>query len=237
MASWFVAERLNDSVIRITEPHVHEFYRANCYRIAGRDFDIQLDFGVGVADLTKISPASGHPVMAIATHAHVDHVGSFHRYARRAGHRLEAHTFAGMDDAGTVESWFRNETMPVAQPPYPGWTVDACRLQPAPLTELLKDGDKVDLGNRSFAVLHLPGHSPGSIALLDERTGEFFSGDAIYDDTLVDDVPGADVAAYLDTMHRLLDLDISIGHGGHGPSYNKQRMDEIARSYVASKQR
>jgi glyoxylase-like metal-dependent hydrolase (beta-lactamase superfamily II) len=125
--------------------------------------------------------------------------------------------------------------MPVAQPPYPGWTLDACRLQPAPLTELLEDGDKVDLGNRVFAVLHLPGHSIGSIALLDERTGEFFSGDAIYDDTLVDDVPGADGETYLKTMDRLLALDIGIGHGGHGPSYTKQRMQEIARSYIASK--
>ena len=236
MASWFTTERLNDGVIRIAEPLVHEFYRANCYRIAGQDFDIQLDFGVGVQDLTTVTPATGHPVFAIATHAHVDHVGSFHRYARRGGHRLEAHTFGDMNDKGTVESWFRSEAAPVSEPPYPDWRFEDCRLKPAPLTERLEEGDKVDLGNRAFTVLHLPGHSPGSIALLDEKNGEFFSGDAIYDDGLVDDVPGADVEIYLKTMQRLANLDIHIGHGGHGPSFDKTRMQKIALGYIASRQ-
>ena len=85
---------------------MHGFFRANLYRIEGRDFDIQLDFGVGVRSLTEVSPAIGHPVLAIASHAHVDHVGSFHEYGRRAGHRIEAHTFAEMDDAGTLASAF-----------------------------------------------------------------------------------------------------------------------------------
>jgi glyoxylase-like metal-dependent hydrolase (beta-lactamase superfamily II) len=235
MSQWFAVEKLNDDVARITEPYVNEFFRANCYRIHGRDFDIQLDFSVGVRSLTEVSPATGHPVLAIATHAHVDHVGGFHCYDRRFGHPLEAHTFRDMDDAGTVESWFRKLEAPVSRLPHPGWSIADFRLKPAPLTEMLQDGDSIDLGNRVFTVVHLPGHSPGSIALLDERNGEFFSGDAIYDDTIVDDVPGADVGAYLATMRRLLDLDISIGHGGHGPSFDRARMHEIARSYIASK--
>ena len=65
-------------------------------------------------------------------------------------------------------------------------------IQPAPLTMLLGEGDLVDLGDRRFRVLHLPGHSPDSIGLLDERDGLFFSGDAIYDDTLIDDLPDSD---------------------------------------------
>jgi len=235
MTSWFQTERLNDGVIRITERFVHEFYRSNLYRISGRDFDIQLDFGVSVQSLSEVSPPSGYPVLAIASHAHVDHIGSFHEYTRRAGHRLEADTFARLDDAGTVESWFRRQKNPVEQLPWPGWTIDDYQLRPAPLTEFLDEGDVVDLGNRKFTILQLPGHSPGSIALLDEFNGEFFSADAIYDDGLVDDVPTADIDTYLKTMQRLTELDIAIGHGGHGPSFDKARMHDIARSYIASK--
>ena len=235
MDSWFKTEQLGAGVVRITEPFVHSFYRANFYRIAGRDFDIQLDFGVGVQSLSRMSPPQGHPAFAIATHAHVDHVGSFHEYQRRGGHRLEAHTFAAMDDAGTVESWFRSQELAVERLPSPGWSMSDYRLMPAPLTELLDEGDVIDLGNRAFRILHLPGQSPGSIALLDEHNGEFFSGDAIYDDNLVDDVPGADVGVYLGTMQRLTDLDIAIGHGGHGPSFDKARMQEIVAGYIASK--
>lgn len=63
-------------------------------------------------------------------------------------------------------------------------------------------------------MLHLPGHSPDSIALLDEEDGLFFSGDAI-DDQLLDDLPDSDRDAYRRTMQRLLDLPIRIGLGGH----------------------
>ena len=108
-------------------------------------------------------------------------------------------------------------------------------LTPAPLTEFLDEGDVVDLGNRRFRVLHLPGHSPGSIALLDEANGEFFPADAIYDDELYDELHHSNVEDYLATMRRLLDLDIAVAHGGHGPSFSKKRMDEIARGYIATR--
>lgn len=235
MTSWFREERLNDGVVRITEPFVHDFYRANSYRISGLDFDIQLDFGVGVQSLTAVSPADGHPVLAIASHAHVDHIGSFHAYRRRAGHRLEADTFATLDDVGTVESWFRRLEEPLERLPFPGWSIAEYRLQPAPLTEFLDEGDVVDLGNRRFTVLHLPGHSPGSIALLDEHDGEFFSADAIYDGGLADNTPTSDVQTYLRTMQRLAELDIATCHAGHGPSFDRSRMQAIARGYIASK--
>jgi glyoxylase-like metal-dependent hydrolase (beta-lactamase superfamily II) len=235
MAGWFLTEPLAPGILRITEPHVHSFFRANLYRISGRDFDVQFDFGVGVRDLTAVSPSAGKPVMAVASHAHVDHVGSFHRYARRAGHPFEAAIFETMDDEGTLVSMFRDITDPFNQMPYPGWTPAEHLLTPAPLTDLLVEGDLVDLGDRQFTVLHLPGHSPGSIALLDETNGDFFSGDAIYDEGLVDDIPGADVETYLRTMRRLAELDVRRVYAGHGEVMDQAQMRQVARDYIASK--
>lgn len=235
MTDWFKLEVIADGVVRITEPSAHPFFRANLYRIAGRDFDIQLDFGVGVSSLFEAMGDGGRPVLAIATHAHVDHVGSFHEYTRRAGHAAEAETFSAMDDAGTLASWLIGQPDALERIPSPDFCLSSFKLMPAPLTQLLSEGDRIDTGGRVFTVLHLPGHSPGSIALLDERNGEFFSGDAIYDDELVDDIPGADIEAYCATMARLGDLDIHIGHGGHGESFNKPRMQEIAQTYLKSK--
>lgn len=235
--SWFEFRPVSPGVTLITEPFVHPFFRANFYRVAGRDFDIQIDFGVGVSSLSKALPGSGKPVLAIATHAHVDHVGSFHEFARRAGHTAEAETFATMNDDGTLASWFVRQDEPIERLPSPDYSLNDYSLLPAPLTELLGEGDTVDTGDRLFKVLHLPGHSPGSIALLDEKNGEFFSGDAIYDAELVDDIPGADIPAYVRTMRRLAEFDIGVGHGGHGPSFDRVRLHEIARGYVDLKQR
>ncbi|MDB5551250.1 MAG: metallo-beta-lactamase superfamily protein [Rhizobium sp.] len=233
---WFKTAVLAPGITRIIEPHVHGFFQANLYRIEGRDFDIQLDFGVGVRSLTEVSPAIGRPVMAIASHAHVDHVGSFHEYERRAGHRIEACTFAEMDDAGTLAPAFVNIENALTELPAPDWTMSRYRLVPAPLTEFLDEGDVVDLGSRKFTVLHLPGHSPGSIGLLDEHNGDFFSADAIYDEGLVDDIPGADVTTYLKTMQRLAELEVSTVYAGHGAVMDGAQMCRVARDYIASKQ-
>lgn len=43
----------------------------------------------------------------------------------------------------------------------------------------LKDGDLLDLGDRKIEVIAIPAHSPGSIALLDQKTGYLFTGDEI----------------------------------------------------------
>ena len=42
----------------------------------------------------------------------------------------------------------------------------------------LKAGDKLDLGGRVLEVLHVPGHTRGSLCYLDTASGDFFAGDA-----------------------------------------------------------
>jgi len=105
-------------------------------------------------------------------------------------------------------------------------------LQPATATRLLREGDIVDCGSRAFEVLHLPGHSPGSIGLWESVTGTLFSGDAIYDGPLLDEIPGADIAAYVATMRRLRDLPVQVVHAGHDESFGRERLIEITDSYL-----
>lgn len=51
MVGWFEARPISPGVTLIIEPFVHPIFRANLYRIEGRDFDIQLDFGMGIRSL------------------------------------------------------------------------------------------------------------------------------------------------------------------------------------------
>lgn len=247
---WFRSVEVAPGVTCTVEPLVHSFYRANFYTVRGRDADLQVDFGVGVCPLRAALPLSGRPVIAVATHAHVDHVGGFHEFEDRRGSAVEAASFAAMDEAGTLQHLFRDlpgALLVAAHPnagdggwlltpePQPPVSLGDWRLTPAPLTQELDEGDVIDLGDRRFTVLHLPGHSPGSIGLLDARDGLFLSGDAIYDDDLVDDVPGASVPDYLATMERLCGLDIRLGLGGHGPAFDRARMVAIAEGYLRAK--
>ena len=71
----------------------------------------------------------------------------------------------------------------------------------------LCEGDKI--GN--FTVLHLPGHSKGSIGLLDEKAGILFSGDTLFCDGYGrTDLPGGNTAQLFASLNRLFALDGSI---------------------------
>lgn len=230
--TWFAAMGVVPGLTCLTEPAVHDFYRANIHVLQGRDADLVVDFGCGLSPLRPALPLTGKPVIAFASHAHVDHIGAFHEFADRRGPAAEARHFARMDEPGTLQSTLRAIPGAIARPPAPGFDLSRWSLTPAPLTTALQDGDVIDLGNRRFTALHLPGHSPGSMGLLDQTDGLFFTGDAIYDDRLVDDLPGSDIAAYVATMERLRHLDVSLACGGHGPAFNRARLRKIAEDYL-----
>jgi glyoxylase-like metal-dependent hydrolase (beta-lactamase superfamily II) len=230
---WFRERELADGLIVYDEPFVHDFFRANMFHLSGRDRDLLVDTGMGLerlSDALRVEPDK--PLLALATHIHVDHVGSLNEFAERAGPAVSAEAFNTMDDIVTYADMYRVLDEPVSRTPAPGWKVDAYKILPAPLTMRLGEGDLVDLGDRRLRVLHLPGHSPDSIGLLDERDGLFFSGDAIYDDTLIDDLADSDRTAYRATMARIIDLPVRLAYGGHGESFSGERMREIARRYL-----
>jgi glyoxylase-like metal-dependent hydrolase (beta-lactamase superfamily II) len=231
--SWFSKTRLDANLTAFTEPFLNDYFRANFYHLKGRDLDLVVDAGMGLAPLTpKLLLTPGKPVLVIATHIHADHVGSLHEFAERAGPRLEAEAFATMDDRMTFADEFRRLANPVSALPHPGWRAENYAISPAPLTKILDEGDVIDLGDRRFTVLHLPGHSFGSIGLFDENDGTLFSGDAIYDDTLIDDMWCSNRQDYRATMRRLIELPVRIVHGGHGLSFSNVKMRAIARHYL-----
>lgn len=233
MLDWFSKAKVDARTTMLTEPFVHDFVRANIWHFSGRDADLLVDTGMGIRPLApRIDTPDGKPLIVVATHIHLDHVGSLHEFPMRAGPRMSAAAFETMDEAVTYAYMFHDLEGAVSKLPEPGWKAADYRIAPAPLTRTLDEGDVVDLGDRQFRVLHLPGHSPDSIALFDETDGLFFAGDAIYDAMLIDDLPDSDRAAYRRTMQRLLDLPVRIGHGGHEPSFDGKRMRELASAYL-----
>ncbi len=229
---WYATRMLAPGVYVTLEPAVDPMFRAAIVTVIGRDRDLQFDFGCGLLPLRPALPLTAKPVVAVASHAHVDHIGGLHEFADRLGHPSEAAGFAGLPGVETFAEEFRTWPNVTQQLPVPGWTVADWTLRPAPLTRTLAEGDRIDLGDRLFTVLHLPGHSPGGIGLLDESDGLFLTGDAIYDDEILDELPGASIPDYLVTMDRLRQIDCHLAIGGHGPEMTHAKMVEIAEDYL-----
>lgn len=95
------------------------------------------------------------------------------------------------------------------------------KLDAVSLTSYLEDGDKVKVGEGELDVLHVPGHSPGSIALYDPEGKYVIVGDALFDGSIGrTDLPGGDFGTLINSIRsKLLTLpDDTTVYPGHGPA-------------------
>jgi glyoxylase-like metal-dependent hydrolase (beta-lactamase superfamily II) len=232
---WFNVNPLSDDISLIYEPHVDDFIRCNIWHVRGRDRDLLIDTGMGVRPLrTEIPRLSERPVVCLATHCHFDHWGGHYEFEERLGHPLEAEVYAAPTGRTTLADRYVSQQS-FTRLPHAGYEPMTYSVRAAPLTRPVDEGDIIDLGDRVFSVIHLPGHSPGQIGLWEKATGILFTGDALYDGTLIDDNYVRGPEEYVETMNRLREFPVNVVHGGHCPSFGRGRMIELIDDYLAGK--
>lgn len=87
------------------------------------------------------------------------------------------------------------------------------------ITDYLSDGEIIKIGNGELEVIHVPGHSLGSVALYDKADGFVIVGDALFNGSIGrTDLPGGDFQTLIDSItNRLLTLpDSTVVYPGHG---------------------
>lgn len=253
VTGWYRTQEVGDGLTLIEEPHVSPLLSANTWHLRGRDRDVLIDCGLGVVSLRASLPdllGEREPVVVL-THAHLDHMGSAHEFADCWAHPAEPvdvpgrgslHTITlarilGLDEPAPgdeVEEWLLTSL------PTPSYDQAAYVLRPVTPTRALEDGGVIDLGDRRLEVLHLPGHTPGSIGLYEPDSRTLFSGDVVYDDELLDGLYESDTVQYVASMRRLLALvdrgDVQTVHAGHDASFDAERLGQLAQAYLSSKE-
>ena len=89
------------------------------------------------------------------------------------------------------------------------------------IDRFLKDGDEIVFGRETLTVVHVPGHSPGSVALLADRSHPkiVFSGDTLFKGSIGrTDLFGGNYEQIMDSLRRFFvplpdDTVIYPGHG------------------------
>jgi len=86
----------------------------------------------------------------------------------------------------------------------------------------LEGGESLDIGGMAWEVLHIPGHSFGSIALYHRTKKVLIPGDVVYADYAIGrfDLHGADGPVLKDSLLRLAELEVDILLPGHNRIVN-----------------
>jgi len=145
------------------------------------------------------------PVKIVNTHCHIDHILGT----------------AFLHDKFRLPFLIHLEEKPllkasIAQGEFFGLEVQT----PPDPTGFLNEGDTVTFGNSVIAVIHIPGHSPGGIVLLNMNQKCMFTGDVLFQGSIGrTDLPGGDYESLVSSIRQkllILDPDIRV-YPGHGP--------------------
>ncbi|NCC85037.1 MAG: MBL fold metallo-hydrolase [Clostridia bacterium] len=181
-----------------------------CYLVTGSEKALLIDTATGVGDIREIvSGITDLPLQVVNTHAHLDHVGGNFVFDEVYIHPADQALLAEQGQAGLRANLFesRKNLSEFAQgiAVKPGDFTDYRELVLYPAV----DGDRFDLGGRTLEVIEVPGHTYGSIALLDRANRQIFMGDACNSSTLL--IPGhsTSVEEYREALvrlHNMVDL-------------------------------
>ena len=201
---WFEIYRVADGVFAIYEPF--QFQEVISYLILGSKEAVLFDTGLGIGTISRVvTQLTRLPVTVLNSHTHFDHVGGNAEFGQilamdTAYTRTNTGGFAPKVVAGEVAAEALCRGLP------PGFDAARYRTRPFTPTQLIKDGHRIDLGGRRLDVLHVPGHTPDAVALLDSAAGLLWTGDSFYEGPIWLFAPETDWRAYAASVDRLAAL-------------------------------
>lgn len=136
-----------------------DFDNDRMYLLVGTRRALLVDTGAGRGDLRGYIETftAGMPLDIVLTHGHSDHIAMLGQFQR------DCKVYMNLADLPLMASSVEGL----------GFDIDLSQIDD------LREGHVFALGNRAIRAYALPGHTPGSMVLLDEVDGGLFSGDAV----------------------------------------------------------
>lgn len=152
----------------------------------------------------------------IMTHTHLDHIGCLAEILKQIPraelwmHSLEA----GFLEQGDERTVYGMDMFRVLCQLQFGLKPGAFKFQ---VNRKLDGGETLDLGDTVWEVIHIPGHSMGSIGLYHRPMKILIPGDVVYADHAIGrfDLYGADGSELKKSLMRLAELEVDILLPGH----------------------
>lgn len=157
-----------------------EFSGTNCYLVVGNKKALLIDCGTGVADLKgTVESITSLPLEVIATHCHVDHVGGAGAFEKIYIHYADLAFINKFQFSVPMRKAF---TFGAGHMKSQGVKVsDVKKGEYKTKIIPIDESFRLDLGGKEIRIKHTPGHTKGSIAIIDETDKIIFSGDNVCD--------------------------------------------------------
>jgi glyoxylase-like metal-dependent hydrolase (beta-lactamase superfamily II) len=157
-----------------------------------------------------------HIQRIIMTHTHLDHIGCLGEILQEIPHaELWIHSSeATLLEEGDERTVYGMEMFRSLCQSQFGIKPGAFRFQ---VDRKLEGGERLDMGGLSWEVIHVPGHSTGSIALYEPSVQALIPGDVVYADYAIGrfDLHLADGARLHQSLLTLAELDVKYLLPGH----------------------
>lgn len=157
---------------------INEFGLDVMFLLRGEQRALLIDTGSGIFGLKELVEKlrRGLPLTVALTHGHVDHAGGIRQFDEVYVHPADA------DMASCVTKEERSGYAETIQAMSNGvFAYDARNLPEfgeVPAFRELHENQVFDLGGRRVSVIETPGHTPGSVSFIDDKSRILFSGDA-----------------------------------------------------------
>jgi glyoxylase-like metal-dependent hydrolase (beta-lactamase superfamily II) len=178
-------------------PILSNSFDSNVFLIIDKKIAL-IDTGAGTGNLIDEIRKKSRIDLIINTHAHLDHCGGNKFFKCKVlVHESDAAEMRSGEFYGTCSM--------------------AGKKIPLKVDEVLKEGDKIDLGEHIFEVIHTPGHTPGSICLYERDKKILISGDTLFSDGSFGRADlGGNFEELINSLERLSKLDFNLLLPGHG---------------------
>lgn len=217
--------KLLGNVYMVGGPDLSDPRDCLCYLVCGAQATVLVDCGAGPS-ASRILDLAGKACQnqlthLLLTHAHIDHVGGAAEIKRRTGcqvliHADDAEVLKNGDDQRSAAHWY------------------GLRLEGVTPEQTLADGWRLDLGDgQALEVLHIPGHTPGSLAAWCHSDGQkVLFGQDVHGP--FSPAFGSDLGQWRASMVRLLALKADmLAEGHYGVFRPAQEVEQFIRKQMA----
>lgn len=219
---WYSSKEAGVKTWVIKEPG----YDENMYLLEGQDSSLLIDAGFGAGNLRDfVKSLTSKPLIVINTHFHPDHTGGDYQFPFvfiGAKDLDYAKPFLNRQVIQQINRQVLHDTTITDSLKFPGSQIQKTVLIPVDDNYIFK------LGDRNVQVINVPGHTPGSIFLLDGKNKVLYSGDNMQT-TWLFSKESLSVGAYLRSLEKLNRIKgrYNVLYPGHGDPVDVAVLDEL----------